>query len=123
MRREVDNVAFQLGLPERARTRVEDAGRMELADADASTLARSKTSHMILLLIALLGGLWAAALGYSTFQVLFLPFPAFWIGGVLEALNKGGTTEEKLRRVFQLLVSCSAGPICMMATIAHGAGE
>ena len=45
------NVAFAVGLSERLRSRVETAGRVELSDAEASALVRTKVVH-----IALIGG-------------------------------------------------------------------
>ena len=44
-------MAFAVGLSERLRSRVETAGRVELSDAEASALVRTKVVH-----IALIGG-------------------------------------------------------------------
>lgn len=120
---DIDNLVFQFGLAEKARSRVEDAGRVELSESDAMALAHTKIIHSILLAVALLGGIWSAALGASTFAILFLPFPAFWIGGVLEVLNKEGTTGKKLRRLVNLLAAFIGGPICVMLTMSTASGD
>ena len=69
------------------------------------------------LAVAFLGGIWGAAVGYSSWQILFLPFPAFWIGGVIEIFNKGGMAGERLRRVVRLLAAFVAGPIVIVLTV------
>ena len=47
----MDNIAFDLALGERVRARV-DAGRVELEDAEASALARTKAVHVALIVLA-----------------------------------------------------------------------
>eukprot|EP01052_Picozoa_sp_SAG31_P071591 SAG31_NODE_30513_length_380_cov_0.722420_1_plen_58_part_10 len=43
---EVDNVAYQLALSERVRSRVEEMGRVQLTDKEAAALARTKAVHI-----------------------------------------------------------------------------
>merc|ERR1712093_665666 len=76
---DIDNIAFDLVLGERVRARVEDAGHVELEDAEAAALARTKAVHVVLLVLAVLGGVWSGG------EVFFLPFLAFGLGGVAEA--------------------------------------
>ena len=48
---DIDNIAFDLALGERVRARVEDAGRVELDDAELSALARTKAVHVVLIVL------------------------------------------------------------------------
>ena len=58
---DIDNIFFDLVLGERVRARVEDAGRVELGDAEATALARTKAVHVMLLVLAVpLSGVWSA---------------------------------------------------------------
>ena len=71
---EVDNVIFQVALPEEVRARVEEAGRVVLGDADQLALARSKPVHIGLIMVAVLGGVALGAEGVA------FPLLVFWCG-------------------------------------------
>ena len=58
---DVDNIFFDLVLGERVRARVEDAGRVELDDHEATALARTKAVHVVLIVLGVLGGVWSEA--------------------------------------------------------------
>ena len=85
-----------MGLSERVRTRVEEFGRVELRDAEAAALVRSKAVHVALVAGAVLAGVWAASAGAAT----LITFLAFWLGGVAEAVaTPGAGAVEKAKGV------------------------
>jgi hypothetical protein len=76
---EVDNIAYTILLSERVRMRVEEHGRVELGDAEAVALTRSKAVHVALIMMAVLAAVWSAD-SEKGFQLSFL---AFWLAGVV----------------------------------------
>ena len=95
---DIDNIAFALALGERVRARVEDAGRVELDDDEASALARTKAVHVALIVLAVLGAVWSGEKA-----AIFLPFLAFLLGGVAEAFVPGASAAETAKRVGKVL--------------------
>jgi hypothetical protein len=71
--RQIDNVAYVVGLSERVRTRVEEFGRVELRDAEAAVLVWSKAVHVVLLVGAVLVAVWSGN-GGVTYLTPFLAF-------------------------------------------------
>ena len=57
---EIDNLCYHYGLPERTRSRVEDAGRVDLDDAEAEGMARSKDGHIFTIVGTVLAAVWWA---------------------------------------------------------------
>ena len=93
---QIDNVAYAVGLSERVRTRVEEFGRVELRDAEAAALVRSKVLHVALVVGTVLAGVWSANLDAAS----LIPFLAFWLGGVAETVaTPGGGAAEKAKGV------------------------
>ena len=93
---QIDNAAYSVGLSERVRTRMEEFGRVELRDAKAVALVRSKVVHVALLAGAVLAGVWSAS-GQVTALLVWL---AFWLGGVAEAVaTPGAGAAEKAKGV------------------------
>jgi hypothetical protein len=92
---QIDNAAYVVGLSERVRTRVEKFGRVKLSEKDAghAALLRSKTVHVVLLVVAVLVAVWS-----GNGAIVFLaPFLAFWLGGVAEAVaSADNDTEDKV---------------------------
>jgi hypothetical protein len=86
---QIDNVAYAVGLSERVRTRVEEFGRVELRDAEAAALVRSKAVHVALIVGAVLATVWSADGGTAANTIW--PGLAFWLGGVAEAVATPGT--------------------------------
>ena len=86
---------FALALGERVRARVEDAGRVELDDAEASALARTKAVHVALLVLAVRGGVWSrdryVARGL-VFSLFMLRRPG---GGVCAGCGRGGDCQAR----------------------------
>jgi hypothetical protein len=93
---QIDNVAYTVGLSERVRTRVEEFGRVELRDTEATTLVRSKVVHVVMLVAAVIAGVWSASFLFA----LMFPFLACWMGGVVEAVAMPGAgAVEKIKGV------------------------
>ena len=92
---QIDNAAYVVGLSERVRTRVEEFGRVELRDAEAAALVRSKAVHVALVVGAVLAAVWSA-----NFFAFGLAFLAFWLGCVVEAVaTPGAGAAEKAKGV------------------------
>ena len=95
---DIDNIAFDLALGERVRARVEDAGHVELDDAETAALARTKAVHVALLVLAVVGAVWSGSV-----EALLLTFFAFLLGGVAEAFVPGASAAETAKRVGKVL--------------------
>jgi hypothetical protein len=94
--RQIDNVAYAVGLSERVRTRVEEFGRVELRGAEAAALVRSKVVHVVLLVVAVPTAVWSD----SILIAWFLSFLAFWLGGVAEVVaTPGAGATEKVKGI------------------------
>jgi hypothetical protein len=105
---------------ERARlqlyTRVEEFGRVELQDAEAAALVRSKVVHMVLLVVVVLMGV---ASGDK--RGLPGPFLAFWLAGVAEAVVMPGTgAAEKAKGVGKATAAFVLGMFVLGTLMAFG---
>jgi hypothetical protein len=80
---ELDNVAYWTLLSERVRGRVEVDARVELDETKISALGRSKAVHLGLLMVMMPLIVWLC----SFYGVFLLPFVAFGLGGVDQALD------------------------------------
>ena len=90
-----------VGLSERVRTRVEEFGRVELRDDEAVALVWSKAVHLhvVLLVVAVPVVVWSGTSQIGG-AVFFISFPAFWLGGVAEAVaTPGAGAAEKAKGV------------------------
>ena len=103
---DIDNLLFAVLLPERMRARIEEAGRTELNDVEALALARTKTVHTTLALLAVLsivtiGGAIGNAIGESGFwaATICVPFLVFLAGGVVEAFGTERTLGESSKEI------------------------
>ena len=92
-------------LGERVRARVEDAGRVELENVEASTLARTKAVHVALLALAVLGAVWSG----NGDAAILLPSLAFMLGGVAEAFVAGASGAETCKRAGKVLGAALLG--------------
>eukprot|EP01045_Picozoa_sp_COSAG04_P004037 COSAG04_NODE_171_length_21611_cov_4.302808_11_plen_483_part_00 len=104
---DIDNIAFTLVLGERVRARMENEGRVELGDAEASALARTKAVHVLLLVVAVLGVVWSG----DQQQAVFLTFFAFLLGGMAEEFVPGASAAETAMRVAKVLGVCLLGSV------------
>ena len=109
---QIDNAAYAVGLSERVRTRVEEFGRVELRDAEAAALVRSKVAHVVLLVGAVLAGVWSAGIE-TAWLIVFL---AFWLGSVVEAVaTPGAGAAEKAKGVGKATGAAALGVVgCMI---------
>jgi hypothetical protein len=90
-----------VGLSERVRTRVEEFGRVELRDDEAVALVWSKAVHLhvVLLVVAVPVVVWSGTSQIGG-AVFFISFPAFWLGGVAEAVaTPGAGAAERIKGV------------------------
>jgi len=100
------NLIFQVVISERVRARVEDAGRVELNDAETAALVRTKAVHMCLLVLSVLVAVWihdGIAIG--------LPFFAFLLGGVAESLVPDAAPAQTCKRIGKAVGAWSLGSL------------
>lgn len=95
---DIDNITFNLALGERVRARVEDAGHVELDDAEAAALARTKAAHVVLIVAFMLAAVWVQHSYGRGLPLLALP-----LGGVVEAFVPGGSAAETAKRGVEAL--------------------
>ena len=110
---EIDNLLYAILLPERERARVEVEGRVELGEAEAAALMRSKAVHMVVVVAAVpcavaLGG---GGDGDSFVLAILLPFLAFWLAGVTEAVLGSAGAGEACKEVGKVTGRCLLGLI------------
>ena len=94
---DVDNIAYELGMPERWRAMVEARGRVALTDEAANALATTKVVHVAIVMLCILGTVWVLGTpGWQdSFATLFFNVVAFWIGGMIEECVAKATPREK----------------------------
>ena len=120
---EIDNLAFSIGLSERVRSRVEEAGRVELTDAEATGLARSKIVHVVLVVGAMLATVRvAASFGPQLGPVVMgaIIYFVLWLGGLFEA--KTADREKTKRHALFVTVSAVLGILGCSALVAVSSG-
>lgn len=105
---EVDNAAFAMVLGERARARVEDAGRIELGDVESAALAQTKVVHVCAITFAICVGVWTVQVTNFAATIV-LPRVCMWIGGVAESIVPGETSAETMRRIAKMTGACLLG--------------
>jgi hypothetical protein len=109
---QIDNAAYAVGLSERVRTRVEEFGRVKLRDAEAVALVRSRAVHVVLLVVVVLVGVWSG----NFFVAGMIPYLAFWLGGVAEAvITPGAGAAEKIKDVGKASGSALFGLVCFFS--------
>ena len=120
---EVDNIAFTLGLSERVRRRVETAGRVDLSDDEAESLAHMKVVHISLIMVFVPAGLLVAHVTAS-FAGCWVAMGPIWLGGVVEAFMPEATVGETAQRVGETVLQAVTGVIfSLMLFIVLGASE
>ena len=102
---DIDNIAFDLALGERVRARVEDAGRVRLDDGEASALTRTKTVHVVLIVLAVL----VSIIGPTELSYKEIPFVAFLLGGLAEVFVVGASAAEKAKHAVEVFVAWLLG--------------
>ena len=113
---EVDNILFSVGLPEHVRTRVEEAGRVELAKAQAVRLAQAKQLYGCLVVACVLG-----SVVVSSMVVVFLcPFLVVWVGGVLETSTAARSGTEAAKWIATVTLNSLIGFGTVLWVVLHG---
>ena len=105
---EIDNLLYAILLPERERARVEVEGRVELGEAEAAALMRTKVVHMVVLVVAVPCTVVGGGSG-NDFVVFFLPPLAFWLAGVTEAVLGSAGAGEACKEVGKVTGRCLLG--------------
>ena len=119
---QIDNAAYAVGLSERVRTRVEEFGRVQLRDTEAAALVRSKVVHVMLVVVAVLVGVWSGAHVGDGIAALLAPFLAFWLGGVAEAVaTPGAGAVEKITGVGKATGAALLGFVVFLPLLSLGA--
>ena len=89
---EIDNLLYAILLPERERARVEVEGRVELDEAEAAALMRTKAVHVVVLVATVPCTVMVAGSGGNNGDndwmetVILLGIFAFWMAGVTVAV-------------------------------------
>ena len=108
---EIDNLLYAILLPERERARVEVEGRVELGEAEAAALMRSKAVHVAVLVVAVpcavVGGGngdealadWIWRIGFPAGLAGVLPILGFWLAGATEAVLGSAGAGEACKEV------------------------
>ena len=120
---EIDNLAFSIGLSERVRSRVEEAGRVELTDDEATNLARSKVVHVVLIVAAMLVTVRVGAPLGPTWGPLVMGgiiYLVLWLGGLIEATMAG--REKAMRHALYVTGSSALGVMGCFALIEVSTG-
>jgi hypothetical protein len=102
---EIDNIMLTNGLGEDSRKRVEESGRVELGEKEATDLLRTKAVHVFLIMVFVP----AAVRSRDALLVLVLPPLAFWLGGVAENVGAGGDAATIARGIGLTTASCLLG--------------
>jgi hypothetical protein len=114
---QIDNIVYFIGLSERVRSRIEDAGRVRLTDAEVVALVRMKVVHVGFFVLTILGSVWAVrAFGKIGWQ--FLPIAGPALGGLAEAFVVPGATAGVIaKRVATHAAKWFGGMLFMMAVM------
>ena len=95
---DIDNQTFDFALPEAVRSLVEESGHVELSDAQAAGLARTKPIHIFLIVAAVLGAVAVGAYGVHAAAFIF-SFLAFGLAGATEAFGAGRSGAEVCKEI------------------------
>eukprot|EP01043_Picozoa_sp_COSAG02_P060381 COSAG02_NODE_7878_length_2806_cov_7.132989_1_plen_486_part_00 len=98
---DIDNIAFALALGERMRARVEAVAPVEMDDAEACAMARTKVVHLALIVLTVLGAVWSGTYGSVTSMLPLLTFGP--LGGVAQVVVLGASVVETAKRVGKVL--------------------
>ena len=104
------------------RVRVENAGRVELDDAEAESLVRTKTFHIGMITMCVPASVWLAH-ATGTFGACALAALPLWLGGLAEAIVPGATVAETCKRIGQTLAACAFGGFVGVLCVSAGMGN
>ena len=119
---EIDNITYEILLGEKVRSRAEASGmRVEIGDAEAVSLARTKAVHVALITVAVPGIVWSEG------AALFLPFLIFWVGGAAEAVGDavsgGGGAAGACKGLAKVTAAALLGVVGVVALFLMSIGE
>ena len=109
---DVDNQTFDFALPEAVRSLVEESGHVELSDAQAAGLARTKPIHICLIVATVLGGVAMGAygmVGSLAAAAIFFSFIAFGLAGAAEAFGAGRSGVEVCKEIAKTAAAALLG--------------
>eukprot|EP01045_Picozoa_sp_COSAG04_P010275 COSAG04_NODE_624_length_11804_cov_36.044425_6_plen_126_part_00 len=120
---EVDDLTFEIAVPEKLRALVEEQGRIKLSDTQATALARTKPVHIALVTSAVLGAVAWGGAGYvlgvvGYWAAMFFPFFAFGFGKSVDAFGSGHTTAEIAKEITSTLGKMMLGFVVFFAAFA-----
>ena len=123
------NAAYAFLLDDKARSRVEARGRVELSGPEAAALAFSKNVHTglvvaaVLLIVYIVGGTTNQAVAVPA--LFFLPFAAFWLGGLADARRPtaGATAKAACRTAGEALAGFVGVGVLEGLFLAAGTGN
>ena len=104
-------MAFQMGLSEQVRARVEYAGRVVLSDAEIAVLVRTKTVHELLITLAVLVGVASTQVAIAIPIVL----SSFWVAGIVEVFLR---RSDRIAWAVGMRTAAFFGGICAIVPLA-----
>ena len=96
---DIDNQTFDFALPEAVRSLVEESGPVELSDAQAAGLARTKPIHICLIVATVLGAVAVGGAYGEDRAAIFFSFIAFFLAGAAEAFGVGRSGAELCKEI------------------------
>ena len=114
---DIDNIAFEHGLSDGVRVRVETEGRVEFDSDEKKLLVLMRTVHAALIVLIVPWGVWSGEKDIA----VGLSFAAFWGGSVVEAISSGGGIAAVGKRIAIVSGEVLLGLFAMAALVA-GAG-
>ena len=107
---DIDNQTFDFALPEAVRSLVEESGHVELSDAQAAGLARTKPVHIFLIVAAVLGAVAMGSYGGAGYAAaIIFPFFAFFLAGAAEAFGAGRSGAEVCKEIAKTAAAAALG--------------
>jgi hypothetical protein len=109
---ELDDILYQLGLPERFKTRVVTEGRVTLNDQEATALFNLKAHHVVVVVVSVHTIVSLLGTGLISTEWLLFPNPLFLAAGCVEVATDavaGGTWKGAPLRALKVLGAFTLG--------------
>ena len=103
---ELDDILYQLGLPERLKTRIDAEGRVALNDEEAGALFSMKAAHVVAVVVSVLALVSSLGTGQLSTEWLLFPNPLFLVAGCAEVATDslaGGSSKGAPLRALKVL--------------------
>lgn len=85
--------------------------------AEASSLARTKSVHIVLIVLYVLIGVWLGLQGRGWTEAVLMPSLAFLLGGAVELFEPGASKGETTKRTGELLETWLAGVFHLLGAV------